>query len=219
MPVPPLPEAFLENVDTKERFPASDLWRQSPCVLLAFRRAGCVLCRDEAQKMWRLKQKLSDMGVQLYGILHEAIDEQVRRPAARSSQFSSNFTRESASARCAVEAAIRLQPLDKLYSLSFYGALCCWLVVQGRLTRVLYETRLWQRGGRGVSTGYTFNAVVTAALLVSVQDDVRHYCSVDAYDVISEDACVVHISQCSARHAPREMHNTPTGALCFVHCA
>lgn len=47
-------------------------------VLLLCRRPGCVLCRDEAQKLWREQQALTDAGLKVACIVHEWIDREVR---------------------------------------------------------------------------------------------------------------------------------------------
>jgi hypothetical protein len=49
-----------------------------PAVLLC-RRPGCVLCRDEAQKLWKEQQALTDAGLKVACVVHEWIDREVRR--------------------------------------------------------------------------------------------------------------------------------------------
>ena len=38
-------------------------------------------CRDEAQKVWKLKSTVDDMGADIVGIVHEGLPKEVRSPA------------------------------------------------------------------------------------------------------------------------------------------
>jgi hypothetical protein len=53
---------------------------ENTCEMLAgvrCRRPGCVLCRDEAQKLWKEQQALSDAGLKVVCVVHEWIDREV----------------------------------------------------------------------------------------------------------------------------------------------
>ncbi|EFJ52787.1 hypothetical protein VOLCADRAFT_127337 [Volvox carteri f. nagariensis] len=56
---------------------ASTLWQSQPLAVLILRRPGCVLCRDEAQRLWKLKPEFERMGVGLVCVVHEWIPREV----------------------------------------------------------------------------------------------------------------------------------------------
>ncbi|KAJ7953981.1 Thioredoxin-like protein aaed1, chloroplastic [Quillaja saponaria] len=57
---------------------ASELWRDKPAVLLCVRRPGCVMCRAEAHKLYSKKPMFDALGIQLFAILHEHIESEVK---------------------------------------------------------------------------------------------------------------------------------------------
>ncbi|PNH08122.1 Redox-regulatory protein [Tetrabaena socialis] len=56
---------------------ASALWQNSTCAVLILRRPGCVLCRDEAQRLWALKPEFDKLGVSLVCVVHEWIQREI----------------------------------------------------------------------------------------------------------------------------------------------
>ncbi|CAI0405191.1 unnamed protein product [Linum tenue] len=58
---------------------ASELWRDKPAVILCIRRPGCIMCRAEAHQLYARKPLFDALGVQLYAVLHEHIESEVRR--------------------------------------------------------------------------------------------------------------------------------------------
>ncbi|WIA33384.1 hypothetical protein OEZ86_006520 [Tetradesmus obliquus] len=79
MSLPPLSLISEATLKTKEgqEIKARELWAQQPCFLYCIRRPGCVLCRDEAQKLWREQQALTDAGLKVACIVHEWIDREI----------------------------------------------------------------------------------------------------------------------------------------------
>ncbi|WOH07782.1 hypothetical protein DCAR_0727216 [Daucus carota subsp. sativus] len=57
---------------------ASELWRSKPAVLLCLRRPGCIMCRAEAHKLYARKPIFDALGIQLYAVLHEHIEAEVK---------------------------------------------------------------------------------------------------------------------------------------------
>ncbi|GMN42086.1 hypothetical protein TIFTF001_011298 [Ficus carica] len=57
---------------------ASELWRDKPAVLLCIRRPGCIMCRAEAHQLYAKKPIFDALGVQLYAVLHEHIESEVK---------------------------------------------------------------------------------------------------------------------------------------------
>ncbi|KAK1389869.1 Redox-regulatory protein FAM213A [Heracleum sosnowskyi] len=57
---------------------ASELWRHKPAVLLCLRRPGCIMCRAEAHKLYARKPIFDALGIQLYAVLHEHIEAEVK---------------------------------------------------------------------------------------------------------------------------------------------
>ncbi|PON76760.1 Peroxiredoxin-like FAM213/AAED [Trema orientale] len=57
---------------------ASELWRDKPAVLLCIRRPGCIMCRAEAHQLYAKKPLFDALGVQLYAVLHEHIESEVK---------------------------------------------------------------------------------------------------------------------------------------------
>ncbi|KXZ52229.1 hypothetical protein GPECTOR_10g860 [Gonium pectorale] len=56
---------------------ASNLWQSKPLAVLILRRPGCVLCRDEAQRLWALKPEFDKLGVELICVVHEWIQREI----------------------------------------------------------------------------------------------------------------------------------------------
>ncbi|KAI4314035.1 hypothetical protein L6164_026978 [Bauhinia variegata] len=57
---------------------ASDLWRDKPAIILCLRRPGCIMCRAEAHQLYSRKPIFDALGVQLFAILHEHIESEVK---------------------------------------------------------------------------------------------------------------------------------------------
>ncbi|KAK7275064.1 hypothetical protein RIF29_16171 [Crotalaria pallida] len=57
---------------------ASELWRDKPAVILCLRRPGCIMCRAEAHQLFSRKPIFDALGVQLFAVLHEHIESEVR---------------------------------------------------------------------------------------------------------------------------------------------
>ncbi|KAJ1416406.1 Peroxiredoxin-like protein [Sesbania bispinosa] len=57
---------------------ASQLWRDKPAVFLCLRRPGCIMCRAEAYKLFTRKPIFDALGVQLFAVLHEHIESEVK---------------------------------------------------------------------------------------------------------------------------------------------
>ena len=64
------PTAWLQIVLVHARAPAQLSSQRA--------RVCAVLCRDEAQKVWRLRHKLAELGVHVVGLVHEEVGEEVR---------------------------------------------------------------------------------------------------------------------------------------------
>ncbi len=56
---------------------ASKLWESQPVAILVLRRPGCILCRDEAQRLWAIKPALDRLGIGLVCVVHEWIQREV----------------------------------------------------------------------------------------------------------------------------------------------
>ncbi|KAK6931396.1 Peroxiredoxin-like 2A/B/C [Dillenia turbinata] len=57
---------------------ASELWRDKPAVLLCIRRPGCIMCRAEAHRLYTKKPIFDAFGIQLFAVLHEHIESEVK---------------------------------------------------------------------------------------------------------------------------------------------
>ncbi|KAL5078872.1 hypothetical protein RYX36_007293 [Vicia faba] len=57
---------------------ASELWRNKPAVFLCLRRPGCIMCRAEAHQLYLRKPVFDSLGVQLFVVLHEDIESEVK---------------------------------------------------------------------------------------------------------------------------------------------
>jgi len=66
--------------DSKERIPATTIWKENGAVIMVVRRMGWLLCREEAQKLLSLKPKLKDAGlesVKFAAVVHENLPGQL----------------------------------------------------------------------------------------------------------------------------------------------
>ncbi|PIN23227.1 hypothetical protein CDL12_04050 [Handroanthus impetiginosus] len=57
---------------------ASELWRDKPAVLVCIRRPGCIMCRAEAYQLYSKKPIFDALGVQLFAVIHEHIESEVK---------------------------------------------------------------------------------------------------------------------------------------------
>ncbi|KAL0380675.1 UNVERIFIED_CONTAM: Peroxiredoxin-like 2A [Sesamum angustifolium] len=57
---------------------ASELWREKPAILVCIRRPGCIMCRAEAHQLYSKKPIFDALGVQLFAVLHEHIESEVK---------------------------------------------------------------------------------------------------------------------------------------------
>ncbi|KAI9169286.1 hypothetical protein LWI28_010241 [Acer negundo] len=57
---------------------ASELWREKPAVILCIRRPGCIMCRAEAHQLYAKKPIFDALGIQLFAVLHEYIEPEVK---------------------------------------------------------------------------------------------------------------------------------------------
>ncbi|XP_052111972.1 uncharacterized protein LOC127739589 isoform X2 [Arachis duranensis] len=76
------PYSAIENISVQKLTPeykkASELWRHKPAVFLCLRRPGCIMCRAEAHKLFSQKPIFDALGVQLFAVLHEHIEAEVK---------------------------------------------------------------------------------------------------------------------------------------------
>ncbi|CAJ0955465.1 unnamed protein product [Ranitomeya imitator] len=56
---------------------AKELWERNGAVIMAVRRPGCFLCREEASEISQLKPELDQLGVPLYGVVKEKIGTEI----------------------------------------------------------------------------------------------------------------------------------------------
>lgn len=75
---------YLEDIDLKtlgkepRTFKAKELWEKNGAVIMAVRRPGCFLCREEAADLSSLKPKLDELGVPLYAVVKEDVRSEVK---------------------------------------------------------------------------------------------------------------------------------------------
>ncbi|XP_063814839.1 peroxiredoxin-like 2A [Pseudophryne corroboree] len=73
-----LGETELKTISDESRtFKAKDLWERNGAVIMAVRRPGCFLCREEASGLSSLRPELDQLGVPLYGVVKENIGTEV----------------------------------------------------------------------------------------------------------------------------------------------
>ncbi|KAG2435500.1 hypothetical protein HYH02_011795 [Chlamydomonas schloesseri] len=68
--------AVLKSKDGAEVV-AKTLWAKQAVAVLVIRRPGCVLCRDEAQRLWALKPEFDKINVGLVCVVHEWIQREI----------------------------------------------------------------------------------------------------------------------------------------------
>ncbi|XP_053305855.1 peroxiredoxin-like 2A [Spea bombifrons] len=74
---------YLAKIDLKtfsdepKSFKAKELWEKNGAVIMAVRRPGCFLCREEAAGLSALKPQLEQLGVPLYAVVKEKIGTEV----------------------------------------------------------------------------------------------------------------------------------------------
>lgn len=59
--------------DNPRQFKASELWEKTGAVIMAVRRPGCSLCREEAQELSSIRAELQMRNVPLYAVIHETL--------------------------------------------------------------------------------------------------------------------------------------------------
>uniref|UniRef100_A0A8C6FZ65 Peroxiredoxin-like 2A n=2 Tax=Moschus moschiferus TaxID=68415 RepID=A0A8C6FZ65_MOSMO len=75
---------YLEDIELKTlekdavTFKAKALWEKNGAVIMAVRRPGCFLCREEAADFSSLKPKLDELGVPLYAVVKEHVKNEVK---------------------------------------------------------------------------------------------------------------------------------------------
>ncbi|XP_069835324.1 peroxiredoxin-like 2A [Dendropsophus ebraccatus] len=75
-----LEDTELKSISDESRtFKAKDLWEQNGAVIMAVRRPGCFLCREEASEISQLKPELDQLGVPLYGVVKEKIGDEIQQ--------------------------------------------------------------------------------------------------------------------------------------------
>ncbi|XP_048713553.1 peroxiredoxin-like 2A isoform X2 [Caretta caretta] len=68
----------LKSLGEEERtFKAGELWKKNGAVIMAVRRPGCFLCREEASELSSLKPQLDQLGIPLYAVVKEKIGTEV----------------------------------------------------------------------------------------------------------------------------------------------
>ncbi|OCT59757.1 peroxiredoxin-like 2A [Xenopus laevis] len=73
-----LEETELKTIGEEPRsFKAKDLWERTGAVIMAVRRPGCFLCREEASGLSSLKPQLDQLGIPLYAVVKENIGNEV----------------------------------------------------------------------------------------------------------------------------------------------
>ncbi|KAG2500214.1 hypothetical protein HYH03_001792 [Edaphochlamys debaryana] len=75
-PLSAIAGAVLRSNDGTEVL-ASTLWENGPVAVLVLRRPGCVLCRDEAQRLWERRAEFERLGVTLVCVVHEWIQREI----------------------------------------------------------------------------------------------------------------------------------------------
>ncbi|XP_036915346.1 peroxiredoxin-like 2A isoform X2 [Sturnira hondurensis] len=74
-----LEEINLKTLEKEPRtFKAKELWEKNGAVIMAVRRPGCFLCREEAAELSSLKPKLDELGIPLYAVVKEQIKTEVK---------------------------------------------------------------------------------------------------------------------------------------------
>ncbi|XP_040176647.1 peroxiredoxin-like 2A [Rana temporaria] len=73
-----LGNADLQTISDESRtFKAKELWERNGAVIMAVRRPGCFLCREEAAGLSSLKSDLDQLEIPLYAVVKEKIGTEV----------------------------------------------------------------------------------------------------------------------------------------------
>ncbi|XP_058747642.1 uncharacterized protein LOC131620545 isoform X2 [Vicia villosa] len=90
------PYAALENISVQKLTPeykigmeplvkmktppmkAAELWRDKPAIFLCLRRPGCIMCRADAHKLFSRKPIFDALGVQLFAVVHEYMEAEIK---------------------------------------------------------------------------------------------------------------------------------------------
>lgn len=73
-----LGDADLQTISDESRtFKAKELWERNGAVIMAVRRPGCFLCREEAAGLSLLKSELDQLEIPLYAVVKEKIGTEV----------------------------------------------------------------------------------------------------------------------------------------------
>ncbi|CAI9569493.1 unnamed protein product [Staurois parvus] len=73
-----LGDADLQTISEESRtFKAKELWERKGAVIMAVRRPGCFLCREEAAGLSSLKSELDQLEIPLYAVVKEKIGNEV----------------------------------------------------------------------------------------------------------------------------------------------
>ncbi|KAH7730445.1 protein-tyrosine phosphatase [Aphelenchoides avenae] len=81
-----LAEAKLKKINgekdllTAKEIKAAELFEQGPVLVMAVRRPGCMLCRQEAKNLNSIRGDLDKHGVRLLGVVHEAFGVEEFKP-------------------------------------------------------------------------------------------------------------------------------------------
>lgn len=73
-----LADAPLAKSKGADTFPAGTLWQDGPVLVVVLRRPGCLLCREQAAKVWNEREKFAAAGVKLVCLVHEWIDREIQ---------------------------------------------------------------------------------------------------------------------------------------------
>jgi hypothetical protein len=68
-PTPPADTLLTDAAGAQSR--AGDLWAAGPVLVVALRRPGCLLCREQAVHLWAERARFAAAGVSLACVLHE----------------------------------------------------------------------------------------------------------------------------------------------------
>lgn len=70
-----LADTWLTSLDAEKplRFKANELWEKTGAVIMAVRRPGCSLCREEALELAGIKFELKLRNIPLYAVVHETL--------------------------------------------------------------------------------------------------------------------------------------------------
>ncbi|ORY01951.1 hypothetical protein K493DRAFT_312229 [Basidiobolus meristosporus CBS 931.73] len=67
-------EVALKNVKDGSKIKASQLWENSPALIMVVRRPGCKLCRKEAKDLADQRTQITEKwGIPMYAVVHEEL--------------------------------------------------------------------------------------------------------------------------------------------------